>query len=603
MATDHSLSLEINGKQSCDGNTKARSIRQMINSIVHFDCFSSGKTTTEVVNVEEDLEEHSAVHPKMEKKRGGWKTFPFIIGNELCAAAAITGLAANMIVYLITKFNIKSIEATHIINISSGGNDLSPLIGAFLADAYLGRYWAISIGSFLSFSAMVILMLTAMIDTLRPPPCGPQLQALGRCDAPNRKQYAVLYLYFALTIAASAGIRYNSGTFGADQFEKGSAKGMRQIQSYFNWYYCVLFVSIVIASTVIVYIQSSISWAMGFGLCVLLTGISMLFFFSGTKLYNRIHPEGSPFTGLAQVVVACLRKRNLPLPSNEEELYSGDGSESGLPLTQQLRFLNKAAIKTAKDYSSDGHINQNPWRLSTVDQVEQLKSIIKTLTIWSCTVIPAILYTQQSTFSVLQALTMDRHLGPHFKIPAASYIVFNLLSSAITLSIYDKVLVPLAESKGIKITQLRRIGTGMVIGAIGMAVAAMVERKRLNAVHAEVSALWLVPQHVIMGLAEAFLSVGKIDFFYAEFPEIVRSTATALVAAGIAAGYYLSSLLVSIIHKNSDWLANNINEGRLDYFYTLLCVMGVVNFGYFSACARWYKYKTKIYGSNEISPS
>ncbi|XP_057825245.2 protein NRT1/ PTR FAMILY 3.1 [Cryptomeria japonica] len=575
MAAEHTLSLEVDAKQSGYG---------------------------------EDLEKRSAAHAKMKRKRGGWKTFPFIIGNELCAAAAITGLAANMIVYLITKFNIKSIEATHIINISNGGNDLSPLIGAFLADAYLGRFWAISIGSFLSFSAMITLMLTAMIDSLRPPPCGPQLQALGRCDAPTRKQYAVLFLYFALTIAASAGLRYNSGAFGADQFEKGSAKGMRQIQRYFNWYYCVLFVSIVIASTVIVYIQSSVSWAMGFGLCVLLTGISMLFFFSGTKLYNRVRPEGSPFTGLAQVVVACLRKRNLPLPSNEEELYSGDGVESGLPLTQQLRFLNKAAIKAPEDFSSDGQINQNAWRLSTVDQVEQLKSIIKTLTIWSCTVIPAIMSSQQVTFSVLQALTMDRHLGSHdFKIPAASYMVFNLLASAITLSIYDKVIVRMAESKGIKITQLRRIGTGMVIGTVGMAVAAIVERKRLNAVHGhpvvEESALWLVPQHVIIGFGDAFLSVGKIDFFYTEFPETLRSTATALVAAGLAVGSYLSSLLISAIHKNSNWLANNTNEGRLDYFYTLLCLMGLVNFGYFSACAHWYKYKTKIYGSREFTTS
>ena len=183
-----------------------------------------------------------------------------------------------------------------------------------------------------------------MIDSLRPPPCESQLQALERCDAPNRKQYAVLYLYFALTIAASGGIRYKSGTGGADQFEKGTAKGMKQIQSYFNWYYCVLFVSVVIASTVIVYIQSSVSWALGFGLCVLLTGVSMLFFFSGTKLYNFVRPEGSPFTELAQVIVACLKKRNLALPSNEEDLYKGDKIQSGLPLTQQLRYFPYTSI-------------------------------------------------------------------------------------------------------------------------------------------------------------------------------------------------------------------------------------------------------------------
>lgn len=74
------------------------------------------------------------------------------VGNELCATTTTIGLVGNIIIYLITKFNIKSIEATHIINISNGGNDLSPLVGAFLANAYLGCYWAIFVGSLLSFS-------------------------------------------------------------------------------------------------------------------------------------------------------------------------------------------------------------------------------------------------------------------------------------------------------------------------------------------------------------------------------------------------------------------------------------------------------------------
>lgn len=71
--------------------------------------------------------------------------------NELCITTKITCLAANMIVYLIINFNITSIEATRIVNISDRGNDLSPLVGAFLGDAYLGHFWAISIGSLLSF--------------------------------------------------------------------------------------------------------------------------------------------------------------------------------------------------------------------------------------------------------------------------------------------------------------------------------------------------------------------------------------------------------------------------------------------------------------------
>ncbi|GLJ43902.1 hypothetical protein SUGI_0915200 [Cryptomeria japonica] len=464
-------------------------------------CSSETQTTQLAVEKpEENLGENSTVNYIAEEESGGWKTFPFIIGSELCTGIAITGLLANMIVYLTTEFNINNIEATHILNISGGGSELSPLIGAFLADAFLGRFCAISISSVITFIAMILLLLTAIIDPLRPPPCSPSVRATGSCVGPTTGQHAVLYVYFALLIAGSAGSS-NSGAFGADQFAKGGGK---QLQSFFNWYYCVLYISIMIASTVIVYIESSVSWAWGFGICLALNVIALILFFSGTRLYNRVRPQGSPYTRLAQVIVACLRKRHLKLPAIAEDFYYGVKVESGLPLTQQLRFLNKAAIKTSSDISPEGHTNLSPWKLCTVQQVEDLKCIIKTLPIWSCIVAPAIINTQVGTFSVLQALAMDRHLGPHFNIPAASFFVFGLLASSITLCVYENVVVPWATAREIKITKLMRIGLGMAINIVGIGVAAIVERKRReNRSVVPLSIFWLLPQQVIFGVAES----------------------------------------------------------------------------------------------------
>nr|BEK82041.1 NPF transporter [Taxus x media] len=555
---------------------------------------------------QKDLEEHTTVNVQEKKKKAeGWKTFPFIIGNEVCSYAAATGMLANIIVYLTTQFNIKNIEAVNIMYICNGGSQLAPLVGGLLADTYLGRFWTIAIGSVLSFLAMVILTLTAVISSLRPPACSPKLQ-VEVCHGPSTAQYAVLYIYFALSIVGSGGVSFISSAFGADQFDKESADGMKKIQAFFNWYYFGLYSAVIVATTVIVYIQANVSWALGFGICAVLTGMSMLFFFCGTKLYNRIRPQGSPFTGLAQVVVACVRKRHLQLSSNPDDYYHGKITESGsLPLSQELRVLNKAAIKISEEFPSEGEKNPNSWRLCSVEKVEDLKSILKTLPILSALIIPSIMIYTESTFVVLQALIMDRHLGPHFQIPAASFVVFILLSSIIVLPIYDRVIVPIAAGKGIKFTCLQRIGMGMIIYCVGLGVAAIVERKRLNveksASMVPMSALWLIPQNAILGLAVPFQSVGSIDFFYSEFPETVRSTAIGLISAATAAGLYSSSLLVRIVHKNSDLLTDDLNHSRLDWFYGLVCGMGVLNFGYFIAWARWYKYKTKVYGEQNIS--
>nr|BEK82040.1 NPF transporter [Taxus x media] len=545
-------------------------------------------------------QEQSTVPENKKKKTGGWKTFPFIIGNEVCSYAAGTGLRGNIIVYLTTQFNIKNIRATNIVNISNGGSQLAPLVGAFISDAFLGRFCTISIGSLVSLAASVLLALTAIISSLRPPECRVGDHG-GSCRGPSTAQYGILYLYFLLTIVGSGGVSFISSAFGADQFEKESAEGMRQVQTFFNWYYFGLYSSVIVASTVIVYIQSNVSWAWGFGICVVLTAISVMLFFWGTNLYIRARPEGSPFTGLAQVVVACVRKRNLHLPSNSQDFYYGNIMDSAkLPPTPQFRFLNKAAIKTSQD-SPD----PNPWKLCSVKQVEELKSILKTLPIMSSAIIPNIIASQMMTFAVLQALTMDRNLGPHFQIPAASFIVFGLLSSAIVLPVYDKLIVPFAAGKGVKFTNLQRIGTGMLFYCVGLGVAAVVERKRLLQVKSasmqqvSVSSLWLIPQIVIGGLGDPFLTVGWIDFMYNDFPESLHSTAMGLVSASSAVGFYFSSLLITVIHKNTHWLTDDFNQGRLDYFYALLCGMGVLNVAYFLAWSLWYKDKDHVYAGDQ----
>ncbi|GKA80493.1 NRT1/ PTR family 3.1-like protein [Tanacetum coccineum] len=75
--------------------------------------------------------------------------------------------------------------------------------------------------------------------------------------------------------------------------------------------------------------------------------------------------------------------------------------------------------------------------------------------------------------------------------------------------------------------------------------------------------------------------------FYDQAPESMRSTATALFWMAIAAGNYGSTLLVTMVHKmstgqdGSNWLPDdNLNKGKLEYFYWLLTLLQVVNLVY-----------------------
>ncbi|GAB4839931.1 hypothetical protein Ancab_020641 [Ancistrocladus abbreviatus] len=110
--------------------------------------------------------------------------------------------------------------------------------------------------------------------------------------------------------------------------------------------------------------------------------------------------------------------------------------------------------------------------------------------------------------------------------------------------------------------------------------------------------LWLSPQLILLGFAKAFNLIRQIELYNQQFPENMRSIATSLFYCTAAGANYLSSLVVSLVHgltgRNGklDWLTNDINQGRVDYFYYLLVGLGVINLVYFVLCARNYRYKS-----------
>ncbi|KAI8016066.1 Protein NRT1/ PTR FAMILY 2.6 [Camellia lanceoleosa] len=103
--------------------------------------------------------------------------------------------------------------------------------------------------------------------------------------------------------------------------------------------------------------------------------------------------------------------------------------------------------------------------------------------------------------------------------------------------------------------------------------------------------LWLVPQLVIAGITEAFHFPGNFAFYYQEFPLLLKSTSTALVALLIGIAFYLSTAMVGVVWRVTSWLPDNINDGRIDNVYWVLSLVAVLNFGYYLVCAWLYKYQ------------
>jgi len=270
--------------------------------------------------------------------------------------------------------------------------------------------------------------------------------------------------------------------------------------------------------------------------------------------------------------------------------------------------LDRAAIVTAGDISASGQ--PDLWRLSTVHRVEELKSIVRMLPIWSAGIMLATIESHNGTFIIIQAQTMDRHITRHFEIPPATMSIFGTAAFLVSLALYDRAFVPLARRvTGLQsgITYFQRMGIGLAIHILGVATAALIETKRRHAAAdhglldkptavVPLSVFWLVPQFAVNGVAGAFSSVGHMEFLYDQAPESMRSTAAALFCLSSSIGHYLSTVLVTVVQRTTrahgnDWLQDNINRGRIDNYYWLVTCLMVLNLGYYLICFRFYTMK------------
>ncbi|XP_010535570.1 PREDICTED: protein NRT1/ PTR FAMILY 2.7-like isoform X2 [Tarenaya hassleriana] len=514
------------------------------------------------------------------------------------------GWLVNLIIFLINEFNIKSIAAAKISSVVNGCLCMFPVVAAIVSDSFFGTIPVISSSAFISLAGIVLLTLTASIHSLRPRPCE---NTSSLCQSPSRLQLGILFTALSLTSIGTGGTRFTLAAAGANQYSKPKDQ-----RSFFNWFFFTMYLGAVIGATAVVYVEDNISWRFGFGLCVAANLISFVVFISGKRFYKNDKPLGSPYASLLRVIVAATLKRQAAISSKEED-YHHEGGEKAMP-SKSFRFLNRAAMKAGGDIEPDGSVCK-PWRIATVQQVEDFKDVVRVLPLWSASILLSTPIAVLISLTVLQALVMDRQLGPHFKIPAGSLQVIILISTCVFLILNNWFLYPLYQKLTRKpLTLLQRIGIGHVLNILSMAVSAIVEAKRLKILQnhhvigssvAPMPVLCLFPPLVLAGICEAFSFPANVALCYQEFPESLKSTATSMTSVVIGISFYVSTALIDLIQRTTSWLPDDINHGRVDNVYWVLVIISVVNLCYFLVCAWFFRYKNlgDDNGQDDVSAS
>ncbi|KAJ6977361.1 protein NRT1/ PTR FAMILY 4.6-like [Populus alba x Populus x berolinensis] len=556
--------------------------------------------------------------PAVRGRHGGILAASFVLVVEVLENLAFLANASNLVLYLSKFMHFSPSSSANVVTNFMGTAFLLALLGGFLADAFLPTYYIYLISASIESLGLLVLTIQACVTSLKPPPCLSASTSIS-CEQVDGGKALMLFAGLYLVALGVGGIKGSLPPHGAEQFDENTLQGRKQRSAFFNYYVFCLSCGALIAVTIVVWVEDNKGWQWGFGVSTATILLSIPIFLIGSPVYRTKVPIGSPVTTIFKVLAAAVYKSykfrdssnsaigmdtsrtSYTTETSEGEDRNTKRKEPSQTPTESLEFVNRAVKNKTV----------NPMLESTAEQVEEVKIVLRILPIFMSTIMLNCCLAQLSTFSVQQASTMNTDLGS-LKVPPASLPVFPVVFIMILAPIYNHIIIPFARKvtkSETGITHLQRIGTGLVLSVVAMAVAALVEmkRKRVAANSGLVNStkplpitfLWIALQYLFLGSADLFTLAGMMEFFFTEAPKSMRSLATSLSWASLAMGYYLSSVLVSLIntitskYRDTPWLfGSNLNKYHLERFYWLMCILSGLNLSHYLFWASRYKYKS-----------
>ncbi|KAH6772882.1 nitrate transporter 1.5 [Perilla frutescens var. frutescens] len=552
--------------------------------------------------------------PAIRSKSGSWTAGTLLLVNQGLATLAFFGVGVNLVLFLTRVMGQDNASAANNVSKWTGTVYLFSLVGAFLSDSYWGRYKTCAIFQLIFLIGLASLSLSSYLFLVKPSGCG---DASTPCGAHSGLHVSLFYVSIYLIALGNGGYQPTIATFGSDQFDEDHPEESHSKVAFFSYFYLALNLGSLFSNTFLGYYQDKGVWALGFWASTGSAALALILFLLGTPFYRHFTPKGNPFSRFCQVLFAASKNWNIPLPSNHAHFYELRGTDladnGGRKIlhTHGFKFLDRAAVITTEGKETlmsmeEEESNRNPWRLCSVTQVEEVKCILRLLPIWLCTILYSVVFTQMTSLFVEQGAAMKTTIAG-FHVPPASMSSFDILSVASFIFIYRRIIDPSVARfrKSGGLTELERMGIGLVIAVAAMVSAGGVEQLRLR--HARddcpscvdsssVSIFWQVPQYVLIGASEVFMYVGQLEFFNGQAPDGLKSFGSALSMTSISLGNYVSSLIVTIVMKVSTsddmpgWIPRNLNKGHLDRFYYLLAALTAADLALYIVCAKWYKY-------------
>ncbi|XP_060809536.1 peptide transporter family 1 isoform X2 [Amyelois transitella] len=363
----------------------------------------------------------------LNKKRNVKLPYPkavgFIVTNEFCERFSYYGMRTILSLYLRDKLGYSDNGATVIYHVFTMFAYFFPLVGAMIADGWLGRFRTILYLSLVYAAGTILISLTAM-----PPVSLPPLE----------------FTIFALLLIAfgTGGIKPCVSAFGGDQFK------LPEQERYLGYFFSLFYFSINAGSLISTFLTPILRadvhcfgendcYSLAFGVPGILMIVSILFFVAGKKLYIIKNPAGN----VIGRVGTC---------------------------------ISHAVVKSCRDKEKREHWLDHADDKYETGLIEDVKALLRVLVLFIPLPVFWALFDQQGSRWTFQADRMYQDIGS-WQLKADQMQVLNPLLILVFIPLFEVAIYPFLTWCRLIRKPLHKMIWGGVLAACAFIISGIVE--------------------------------------------------------------------------------------------------------------------------------
>ncbi|TSM68853.1 Solute carrier family 15 member 1 [Bagarius yarrelli] len=315
---------------------------------------------------------------------------------------------------------------------------LTPILGAIVADSWLGKFKTIIYLSIVYAIGQIVMAVSAIHD----------ITDEDRDGTPDNISVHVALAMVGLILIAlgTGGIKPCVSAFGGDQFGDHQA---RQRSTFFSVFYLCINAGSLLSTLITPILRgqecgihsTQKCYPLAFGVPAALMVVSLIVFIAGSGMYVKAAPKGNIMLQVSKCIGFAIKNR----------------------------YKHRSSKFPSRQHWLD-------WAEEKYDKllIAQIKMVLKVMFLYIPLPMFWTLFDQKGSRWTLQATTMDGTFGTLVLQPDQMQTVNPILILTL-VPIMDRIVYPLIDKCGFNFTPLKRMTVGMFLAAMAFVSAALVQ--------------------------------------------------------------------------------------------------------------------------------